>query len=119
MPIISWQTGPASTIATYSGKFACISVLVYMKRSFLCVIIALSLNRPCKGNRRVGRVSLKCFRVSRLCDFFKRRHVSRLRAGFPRKNLLIIAFASSPIASEFFLCVISAPLISFALFSRP
>ena len=34
---------------------------------------------------RAGRASLKCFRVSRLCAFFKWRRVSRRRAWFPKK----------------------------------
>ena len=102
-------------------KFACISV--YMKKIFLCVIIALSLNRPCKGNRRVGRVSLKCFRVSRLCDFFKRRHAPSRR--FPQKKFAhycfrIIAhrvwiFPLLYFRAPDFLCVIFAPLINLAL----
>ena len=58
----------------------------------------------------------KCFCI---CGHFPKRHGLRLRAGFPFKNSCIIAVATSPIASAFLLPVIFAPLIYFALFSRP
>ena len=53
--------------------------------------------------------------LSRLCAFFEGRRVLRLRAGFQEK-ISLLAFASSPIASVFFLCVIFVPLINFALY---
>ena len=65
---------------------------------------------------RAGRASLECFRVSRLCAFFKRRRVSRLRARFPEKNFehswfRVIAYR----ACIFTLRCFRAPAVPFGL----
>ena len=57
--------------------------------------------------------------LSRLASVRIFQTASRLRAGFSPKNSCILALASSLIGSAFFYRVIFAPLIYFALFSRP
>ena len=56
--------------------------------------------------------------LSRLASVRIFQTASRHRAGFPPKNSRTLAFASSPIASAFLLCVIFAPLDFLTLFSR-
>ena len=92
--------------------------IFYTQKSFLLQIrINKNSTNSKKRNSSAGHASLKCFRVSCLCSFFKRRRVVAQVSQIQIRAFLLSCHC--PSASAFLLHIFFAPLIFTPRISHP